>query len=68
MKLISNGTVDKFGDSPWNVAIYDVSDTKKPNQICGGTIISPHLIVSGEEKKREIKSFTAAFPAGFQFS
>ncbi|XP_065210568.1 modular serine protease-like [Planococcus citri] len=41
--LISDDTTEKYGDSPWHVAIYDIT---KNLLICGGTIINPHLIVS----------------------
>ncbi|KAK7572041.1 hypothetical protein V9T40_014513 [Parthenolecanium corni] len=44
-KLIAYGTPEKYGDSPWHVAIYDISEKDKP-LICGGTIVSPQLIIS----------------------
>lgn len=47
-KLILNGrTPQKYGGSPWHVAIYDISEEDKP-LICAGSVISPQLIVSGE--------------------
>lgn len=42
--LISNGKGERIGDSPWNVAIYDVT---RKILICGGTMIHPLLILSG---------------------
>ncbi|KAK7572096.1 hypothetical protein V9T40_014568 [Parthenolecanium corni] len=43
--ILSGNTPQKYEDAPWNVAIYDISEKDKP-LICGGTIISPHLIIS----------------------
>lgn len=49
-KLIAYGDPEKYGDSPWHVAIYNIQDKTKPLLICGGTIISPELITSGKKK------------------
>lgn len=46
--LISGGKPERRGDSPWHVAIYDVSN--EPLLICGGTIITSKIIVSGQLK------------------
>ncbi|XP_016659042.1 uncharacterized protein LOC100166859 isoform X3 [Acyrthosiphon pisum] len=45
--LINNGTKALVGTAPWNVGIYRF-DKKKSNHdlICGGSIISPNLVVS----------------------
>lgn len=40
--LISNGVMAQYGTSPWNVGVYKMND-----MICGGTLISPNLIISG---------------------
>ncbi|XP_065210564.1 modular serine protease-like [Planococcus citri] len=40
--LISGGVEERYGDSPWHVAIYN----QKKVLICGGTIISPELVLS----------------------
>lgn len=40
--LITHGTKESYGDSPWHVAVYN----KNKTLICGGTIISPYLILS----------------------
>lgn len=44
-ELISGGKPERFGDSPWHVGIYDVD--KHFSCICGGTIISARIILSG---------------------
>ncbi|XP_065210346.1 coagulation factor IX-like [Planococcus citri] len=41
--LIAGGVEEKIGDSPWHVAIYN----EKKVLICSGTIISPHVVVTG---------------------
>ena len=46
-KLISYASPEKFGEAPWHVAIYYVRDSTRP-LICGGTLISPYLVVSGK--------------------
>ena len=45
--LIAHGKPEIAGDSPWNVAIYHSAVPKNPELICGATIISENLIVSG---------------------
>ncbi|XP_065204420.1 uncharacterized protein LOC135834469 [Planococcus citri] len=40
--LITGGRLERFGDSPWHVAIYNQDKLL----ICGGTIIDPQLILS----------------------
>lgn len=46
--LISHGSPEIAGDSPWHVAIYSTAGNKNPLLICGATIISENLIVSGK--------------------
>lgn len=46
--LISHGSPEIAGDSPWHVAIYSTAGYKNPLLICGATIISENLIVSGK--------------------
>lgn len=43
--LIRGGHDALFGEFPWHVAIYDVSLNN--SLICGGSIISPYAIISG---------------------
>ncbi|XP_065210327.1 transmembrane protease serine 9-like [Planococcus citri] len=47
MTLIAYGEEEKYGDSPWNVAIYNVK--RDYYLICGGTIVSPNLILSAAQ-------------------
>lgn len=46
-KLIYKGKETVSGDSPWHVAIYN-TEQKPFLLICGGTIISQLLVVSGD--------------------
>ncbi|XP_065208512.1 modular serine protease-like [Planococcus citri] len=41
-KLIQGGVEESISDSPWHVAIYNA----KKVLICGGTIISPYIVLS----------------------
>ncbi|XP_065208510.1 uncharacterized protein LOC135837230 [Planococcus citri] len=41
-KLIKGGVEESISDSPWHVAIYNA----KKVLICGGTIISPYIVLS----------------------
>ncbi|XP_065209906.1 modular serine protease-like [Planococcus citri] len=43
-KLIQGGVEESISESPWHVAIYNA----KKVLICGGTIISPHIVLSGK--------------------
>lgn len=45
--LIVNGEVEKYGESPWHVAIYKKYSNGNTYFICGGTIISAYMILSG---------------------
>jgi len=46
--LIDNGKKAHVGTAPWNVAIYQLNkENLKYDLICGGSIITPNLIVSG---------------------
>jgi len=51
--LIHNGETANVGTAPWNVAIY----IKKSDYefICGGSIISRNLVVSGKIFVQRIK-------------
>ena len=47
--LISDGKPAVFGDHPWAVAIYKlIPNSDDADLICGGTLISPTLILSGK--------------------
>jgi len=46
--LINNGKIAHVGTAPWNVGIYQLNkENSKYDLICGGSIITPNLIVSG---------------------
>jgi len=46
--LINNGKTSYFGTVPWNVGIYKFNEESSVyDLICGGSIISPNLVVSG---------------------
>jgi len=47
--LIGNGKKANFGTAPWNVGIYRLNKVNSNyDLICGGSIISPNLVVSGK--------------------
>lgn len=46
--LIQGGHVSEVGDFPWMAAIYYRSNDKDWEQICGGTLISPNLVITGK--------------------
>jgi len=47
--LIENGKIAPVGTAPWNVGIYRLSKNNfKYKMICGGSIISPKLVVTGK--------------------
>jgi len=47
--LIANGEKAPVGTAPWNVGIYQLNKTNfNFNLFCGGSIISPNLVVSGK--------------------
>jgi len=54
--LINNGEKANVGTAPWNVGIYRLNK-KNVNYdlICGGSIISPNLVVSGKISVQRIK-------------
>ncbi|KAL1122803.1 hypothetical protein AAG570_003129, partial [Ranatra chinensis] len=41
--LINDGEVAKVGEYPWHVGIYR---SGKNDQICGGTLLSPHIVLT----------------------
>lgn len=43
-----NGMVARSELMPWNIAIYKI-DKNKYNMICGGTLIAPKLVISGNK-------------------
>ena len=45
--LMLGAKPEERGSSPWHVAIYDISG-KRPNLICGGTIIGAQMVISGQ--------------------
>lgn len=48
--MILNGKRPDYGTSPWNVGIYEKNKYTKEfdNIICGGTLISLNVVVSGK--------------------
>lgn len=48
--LIFYGKPPDYGTSPWNVGIYkqDEISKKYDNIICGGTLISLNIVISGK--------------------
>lgn len=46
--LIYKGVEVPFGQLPWHVAVYDVRNKRKIKLICGGTIITQRIVVSGK--------------------
>ncbi|XP_026813715.1 venom peptide isomerase heavy chain-like [Rhopalosiphum maidis] len=45
--LMANAKKALVGTAPWNVGIYRLNkDTSNYDLICGGSIISPNLVVS----------------------
>jgi len=48
-KLIVHGTNSTYGSAPWNVGIYKRNnDNRNYEMICGGSLISSNLVVSGK--------------------
>lgn len=47
LTLIHYGYNSSRGDFPWMAALYTPLDAGKWEQICGGTLISPGLVLSG---------------------
>lgn len=46
--LILDGIEAKYGSAPWNVGVYRKSTKNNFNMICGGSLISTNLVVSGK--------------------
>jgi len=46
--LILNGVEAKYGSAPWNVGVYRKSNNNSFSMICGGSLISTNLVVSGK--------------------
>lgn len=46
--MISGGQDAFNGSAPWNVAVYKNKRNNGYDLICGGSLISPKLIVSGK--------------------
>lgn len=46
--LILHGKEAKYGSAPWNVGIYRKDEHNNYEMICGGTLISQNLVVSGK--------------------
>jgi hypothetical protein len=49
LALAINGTIAKRGLVPWHAVIYSLSTKpgEEYDQICGGTILNNHLVISG---------------------
>lgn len=46
--LIVNGFEAEIGKFPWHVGIYAKNTDQEYEQICGGTIISSNLVITGK--------------------
>lgn len=48
--LISNGALAQYGTAPWNIGVYRANDNNREeyDMICGGTLISTNLAISGK--------------------
>lgn len=44
----ARGALAMLGEWPWHVAVYDVTPSSPSRLICGGTIVSPLMIISGK--------------------
>lgn len=45
---IHNGNVSSRGEFPWVAAIYHLDGSQKWKQVCGGTLVSPSLVLTGK--------------------
>jgi hypothetical protein len=45
--FISNGIETKVGEFPWHVGIYRYSDNGTLQQVCGGSLINPSMVLTG---------------------
>lgn len=44
-----NGERSKYGSAPWNIGVYkNNTETNEYDIICGGSLISSKLVISGE--------------------
>lgn len=48
--LIVNGKQVEYGTFPWHVGIYRKQTNGNYEQICGGTLVKPDLVISGTLK------------------
>lgn len=46
--MIKGGIKAKHGTAPWNVGLYMRNENSTYDLICGGTLISENLVVSGK--------------------
>jgi hypothetical protein len=46
--LILHGKEANYGAAPWNVGIYRKNEQNTYEMICGGSLITTNLIVSGK--------------------
>lgn len=46
-KARGNGEKTEFGEAPWFTAVYIIENGETKFQ-CGGTIITPYLVISGK--------------------
>ena len=45
--LIKDGRKTRRGEFPWHVGLY-LSNGREYEQICGGSIIYPNIVITGE--------------------
>lgn len=48
VSLIHAGHNSSRGDFPWMAALYTVLEEGKWKHICGGTLISPYIVLTGK--------------------
>lgn len=48
LALVHHGDNSSMGDFPWMVAVYHSLDGNDWKQFCGGTLISPSLVLTGK--------------------
>lgn len=45
--FISNGVEAKVGEFPWHVGIYRYSANGTLQQVCGGSLVNPSMVLTG---------------------
>lgn len=67
-RTVANSTNSRLGTAPWNVGVYKYNnDEGVYEMICGGSLIGPNLVVSGENSERCAFSKIFIFKTVFLF-